>query len=173
MTPQQQLPTSGRGHGCQCRASERQGPRCHQIPQSRVQDGCRAKRDGARLGRCRAGDGVGGAMPGSPGQGQGTMPAGGEPRAAAVQEGDGGRVRGPSASPAPAPQCWAGRREGREGSSKGTLVSDEGSPLTVGLVLLTVRLRGALLLPDVGGEPLVGDNPAVQSIDLHTPQTEA
>lgn len=50
------------------------------------------------------------------------------------------RVWGPSASPALAPRCWAGRREGREGSSKGTLVSDEGSPLAVRLVLLTVRL---------------------------------
>lgn len=99
--------------------------------------------------------------------------SGWEPRAAAVQEGDRGRVQGPSASPAPALWCWAGRREGQEGSSKGTLVSDEGSPLAVGLIILTVRLRGTLLLPDVGGKPLVGDDPAVQGIHLHTPQAEA
>lgn len=99
--------------------------------------------------------------------------SGWEPQAAAVQEGDRGRVQGPSASPASALQCWAGRREGQEGSSKGTLVSDEGSPLAVGLIILTVRLRGTLLLPDVRGEPLVGDDPAVQGIHLHTPQAEA
>lgn len=99
--------------------------------------------------------------------------SGWEPQAAAVQEGDRGRVQGPSASPAPGPRCWAGRREGQEGSSKGTLVSDEGSPLAVGLIILTVRLRGTLLLPDVRGEPLVGDDPTVQGIHLHTPQAEA
>lgn len=99
--------------------------------------------------------------------------SGWEPQAAAVQERDRGRVQGPSASPAPGLQCWAVRREGQEGSSKGTLVSDEGSPLTVGLIILTVRLRGTLLLPDVGGEPLVRDDPAVQGIHLHTPQAEA
>lgn len=99
--------------------------------------------------------------------------SGWEPRAAAVQEEDRGRVQGPSASPAPALRCWAGRREGQEDSSKGTLVSDEGSPLAVGLIILTVRLRGTLLLPDVRGEPLVGDDPAVQGIYFHTPQAEA
>lgn len=99
--------------------------------------------------------------------------SGWEPQAAAVQEGVRDRVQGPSASPASALQCWAGRGEGQEGSSKGTLVSDEGSPLAVGLIILTVRLRGTLLLPDVGGEPPVGDDPAVQGIHLHTPQAEA
>lgn len=160
----------GRGHGHQRRACQR--PRCHHASQHRVRMGrgqrqMEPEHDGAELGTVPAG-----LCPAA--QAGARDSAGGwEPRAAVVRDGDGDRVRDPSASPALAPWCWAGRREGREGSSKGTLVSDEGSPLAVGLVVLTVRLRGALLLPDVRGEPLVGDDPAVQGIDLHAPQAEA
>lgn len=90
---QQQPPAWGRGRSCQRRA----------------------KRDGARVGRCRAGDGAGRAVPGSPGRGWETVPADGEPWAAALWERtERGQSLGPLGLACPGPAVL-GREEGGAG----------------------------------------------------------
>lgn len=50
--PQQHPPTWGRGHSCQRRASEHERSHCQQTPCCGLQGRHRAKKNGARLGRC-------------------------------------------------------------------------------------------------------------------------